>query len=116
MCIFGQEDGWFIVICVREGYLHLCMRLCVCEEVRRGYQVFCSITLCLVPLRQSVSLNLELGRGAACIASPPIPAGVTATAFQMGSGIRTQVLKYSGPVILIKPKSNLGRNGLSYSL
>lgn len=81
MCIFGQEDGCVGVIYVRQGYMHLCMCPCICEEVRRGHQVFRSVALCLVPLRQSVSLNLELGWCSASIASPPVPAGVTATAF-----------------------------------
>lgn len=59
-CIGGEAvaSGWG----APEAYVHVCVRVCAyaCVEARERCQVSWSVTLCLIPLRQGGSPNLEV--------------------------------------------------------
>lgn len=76
-----SEISFIIVICLRyvfggqvamddigSQYALVCMSLCMLEEVGGGYRVPCSITLCSIPWRQGLSLNVKLTEHC----SPPV--------------------------------------------
>lgn len=50
----------YVCMCVSGVCVCRCMHIPVCVVVRLGHQVSCTIILCLISLRQDLSLNLEL--------------------------------------------------------
>lgn len=51
--------------------MSLCVGVCASTEARGGPWVFCSVTPCLIPLRQGLSLKPEAGWWPASFSNPP---------------------------------------------
>lgn len=72
-----------LVILVVVVYLCVGGQACVCIKSRRRFVVSCFNTVCLIPLRWGLSLNLELGQQLVSSSNPPISALYTAGVISM---------------------------------